>query len=117
MAGLEWTGHWEKEPWQNPDKDPKPSMQPGPGQIPEIPGFGHSKETLGSLSQHPGMRRGCVENPRTGFHVLCWEKWENLWNPSRNAAAVISWEIILELDLGAVPTFHNCPTNPRALPG
>lgn len=29
---------------------------------------------------------------------------------------VISREIILELDLGAVPTFHNCPTNPRALP-
>lgn len=84
-----------------------------PGQIPQIPGFGHPKETLGSTSQHPGMSHGRVENPRTGFHVLCWEK---LWNTSRNSAALISWEMVSESDLGAVPTFHNCPTNPRALP-
>lgn len=47
----EWIGHWEKMPGQNPNKDPKPSVHPGPGQIPEIPGFGHSKEILGSMSQ------------------------------------------------------------------
>lgn len=69
-----------------------------------------------SLAQCPKGLTSQDENPRTGFLVWCWEKWEKLRNTPRNGAAVISREIILELDLGAVPTFHNCPTTPRALP-